>query len=342
MAKRGRYAQRTKRSSTIIPAIVLVLIFLTGFVFFRIGRNRNDADLGMAGASEITELLQTTQQTFSPEERILQQEQTTEPEVITPVTMEPMITETIETEAIVETFRETDRESRSALEDEIDCYATVLQQYREVMMMDSAEFMKLYGNESELDLELSIDSLRRLAAQGELASIIGILERPTLSARYPYVNAQTLRFFHSAKMDNHYDSCDPTNYHYAYYDIDGKRCVELLIGEYNDYRDNYEILAIYTIAYEEPRLLQFVTDDSRWHLTIYTDGTICLDGSGGASLHHWKYYRMHETFDMDELVASFEINYDSPGGEYMASAVKGYEAMLTPVEDIIWQQLIEG
>ncbi len=219
-------------------------------------------------------------------------------------------------------------------QEDIDAYAPVIQQYREVMLMDSEEFRHLYFFEQELDLSLSIGSLERMVNEDQLSSVVGILDTPILSDRFPYVSGSTMSL--SKTYDNGEDF-DPTVYHYAYYNIDGSRSHELLIGAYNDYRDDYAILAIYTLSGNEPRLLQAISDDDRWHLTIYSDGTICKDGSGGASVHYWTYYRLDDTFDLDEEIASFMVNYSHSKGEYMANAVDGYEATLTPVEDILWE-----
>ena len=227
--------------------------------------------------------------------------------------------------------------TREVLESDMNIYAPVLQQYREAILMDSKEFLNLYGNESELDLQLSIDALKDYVNKGEIASIAQILDRPTLSERFPYVDGITL---YSTKMFGNPDNRDLAVYHYAYYDIDDSGSHELLIGEYDDYNDDYSILAIYMVYSDEPRLIQAISDNDRWHLSIYTDGTFCVDGSGGATIHYWTFYRMNDMFALGEEIDSFTVNYDTPRSEYMTAAVAGYEAMLTPVEDIVWQPLI--
>lgn len=220
--------------------------------------------------------------------------------------------------------------------EDVDSYAPVLQQYREVIMMDSDEFSDLFNFESELWLMLDIDSLKRMVDAGEISSIVRILETPTLTDRFPYVAGQIMS---SAKTYSYGTYFDPTVYQYAYYNINGSGSCELLISEYNDYRDDYSILAIYTLDDGEPKLLHAIPDNARWHLTIYTDGTICSDSSGSASIHYWDYYRIDHSFDITEQIASFMVDHSHPRGEYMAAAVDGYEAMLTPVTDIAWQPL---
>ena len=344
MAKAGRYSQKRKKNKKSICILILLLILLIGLFSYYTKMNRNDETEAGVTEPETIEQDQAVQQATVVKEQLLPTEQTSEPTDNTNAPeIETTVIETTVTEPVTEPIQESQSEVGMISENIPEGYSSVLQQYRELIMMDSSEFLELYGNESELDLQLSIEALEELADKGELASIAEILGRPKLSERYPHVKGGTLYY---AKLYKDKESFDPSVYYYAYYNIDGKHSDELLIGTYDDYHDDYTILAIYTGKLDAPSDLTImsVPDNSRQHLRIYTDGTICLDSSGGASLHYWYYYRIdgEYMYDMFETIASFHINYDAPRTEYMVEAVETYEAMLTPVENIVWQQLITG
>lgn len=332
MSRGGKYSQKPKAGTRIIYIIILLLLVILVLFFISIGASRNNQESAAFAQPEISDTVQAAEQTFLTEESMAQ------PQIMEPTEgKSASVSEAAETEARTETIAQSQGVDKAHPEEIPEGYDAVLQQYREVIGMDPSEFNKLHGNETEMSIWLGIESLQDMVDKGEVDSIVEILERPTLRERYPYVDGSTLS---SAKMYS--KEFDPSVYHYAYYNIDGKHSTEMLIGEYIEYRDEYEILAIYTYSYDGPRLLTSISDNARWHLTIYTDGTYCVDGSGGAALHHWNYYQMHETFDLNMIVASFDINYDAPRSEYMASVIREYEAMLTPVEDIVWHPLVEG
>lgn len=350
MEKDGRYAKKANNKSWGKKIVILILVLFVGVTVLLRIRNQNKMEQvlvmetqtpvhteGLTSAATDENPEPETQTNTSPEQTLsIDSEANSSHDILVPETEGDTVP--VETEPIVETKISEKPISQKT----IDNYAPVLQQYRDAIMMDSREFIELHSVETELDLLLSIDALRSYVENGETASIAQILEQPTLSEYYSYVDGSTLQFYHYAKQDGNFEYSDPMTYHYAYYNIDGKRTDELLIGKYDDYHNDYTILAIYTYSsYDGPRLLQSVVDNSRWHLTIYTDGTFCLDGSGGASTHYWNYYRMHDMFDSDESVDSFTVRYDSPKSEYMVSVVEGYEAMLTPVKDILWHPLFE-
>lgn len=332
MAKAGRY-RRKRNTKKIIGIALLLLIFLAGLFFYYTTRDRNNGADAELTAQKTTEQNQISQPTTAAEEST-DDSSPTKPTTAT--------VETTETAAETEPVQESQSENRWNPENTEEGYAAVLQQYRELIMMDSSEFFKLYGNESELELQLSIEALEELADNGDLAMVAEILGRPTLRDRYPFVDGGTLR---DAKTYSDDDSFDPTVYQYAYYNIDGKSNSELLIGVYNEYSNDYTILAIYTpkMYTASDMAMKSVVDNSRAHLTIYTDGTVGLDYSGGAAHHYWDYYRIDAEHlpDLFEPIASFYINYDASRAEYMADAVGAYAQMLTPVSDIPWQQLIE-
>ena len=343
MSYKGSYSRNNRKRSLGSIASVLCLIVIVCIVFIVFSRDNEDAQLEHMQVNTQPQSEQTDFYTVTEMETVLSN-------TIVPVETEAQtIEQTIPQETDVHpTTSSAPVESAIApqitivqepvSQHDVDAYAPVIRQYQEAILMDSGEFINLYGFESELDLKLDIDSLKRMADEGELASISEILETPTLRDRLPYVAGTTL---YSTKMFSDEESFDTSVYQYAYYNIDGSRSHELLIGAYNDYRDAYSILAIYTLDGDEPALLQAISDNARWHLTIYEDGTYCVDGSGGASIHYWDYYRIHETFDSNEQIDSFTVCYDTPRGKYMSEAVAGYEALLTPVSDIFWQPIMD-
>ena len=336
MARGGRYHRKQNNKKWIVIP-VFVLILLAGLVFYYI-RGRNNGPAAGITAPEMMEQNQISKQTAA-EESLSETELAEEPNDPANSPVQMTAAETTETE----TAKEPEWEGGRIYEDIPGDYTSILQQYREVIMMDSSAFLELYGNESERELQLSLESLEELAAKGNLASVAEILGRPTLREHYPLVDGGTLR---NAKLYNDSENFDPTVYHYAYYNIDGKGGDELLIGKYDAYYDDCTLLAIYTSQTHTAgdMGMKSVADDSRAHLTIYTDGTVGLDYSGGAAYHYWDYYRIDAEHlrDLFEPIASFYINYDASRAEYMSDAVEAYTAMLTPVVDIPWQRLIEG
>ena len=344
MSYKGSYSRNNRKRSLRSIASILCLIVIVCIVIMLFSWDNEDTKLEHMQVNTQPQPEQTDFYTVTEKETVL-------PNTIVPVEKEAQAIEyTIPIETYVHpTMSSTPVESvivpqitivqEPVPQHDIDAYALVIRQYQEAILMDSSEFISLYGFESELDLKLDLDSLKRMAKEGELSSISEIFETPTLSDRLPYVAGTTL---YTAKMFSDEESFDTSVYHYAYYNIDGSRSHELLIGVYDDYHDAYYIRAIYTLDNDEPELLHAISDNARWYLTIYADGTICVDGSGGASIHYWNYYRIHETFDSNEPIDSFTVCYDTPRGEYMSEAVAGYEALLIPVDDIQWIPIMEG
>lgn len=321
MSKGGAYAKNKKSFSGIW---ILVMVLLLGAVGVFLGLSRKHPDTQQLEIT-VTEPKATTSLDHTAPEAIVDSPHQTESTL-----PESNVHTTIE--------EETYPPETEAVKEPADYY-TVLEQYRQVLQLDQAEFMSLNFNDTDRSITLTREVLEEMYREGTLSELNALFERPALSDQYPYVPGITL---YMAKMGQKGDTLDPTPYHYAFYNIDQQRSDELLIGVYNESRDNYDILAIYTMSYDEPMLLQSVSDDSRWHLTVYEDGTYCVNGSGGANVHYYHYYCLHDSFDVEEHLNAFTINYDDPRAEYVSQMIEGYEEQLTPARNIQWKPLMEG
>ena len=347
MAKGGRYSKGKTRNGNIFPLTIFLFVILACIAVFS-GLNRSKDNSGKAAESETEDHTLSDHQTIPtnedpslPLETTIVIEDTLPTEAEMPTVIDDTLptemadTEAIETEPATENGQETQRNSKNTPEEIPGDYEEVLRQYREVLMMDSAEFGSLYEYEAELHMRLEIECLEDMVENDELELIAELLEHPVLSDRYPYVSGKTMR---SAKT---YGDLDLTVYHYAYYNIDDDRSPELLIGEYDDYHDKYVLRAIYTHTGTRVEELYAISDNGRIHMNIYMDGTILVDSSGSAYLHYWDFYQIDERSDMLTGIASFTINYHSSRSDIVAAAVEEYEASLTPVTDIIWNPLIK-
>lgn len=324
MAKGGTYA-KNKQSNRNLWLLVLVLLLGASAVLLALSRENPDAQ--------------------EPETTITDPTGTTAAENTVPGTSQSPLETIDQTEPDIE--KSTDptqaripgsQPPESQIPREPADYDTVLEQYRQVLQLDPAEFMSLNFNDTDRSITLTREVLEEMYREGTLSELNALFERPALSDQYPYVPGGTL---HMAKMGQKGDALDLTPYHYAFYNIDQRRSDELLIGVYDENRNEYDILAIYTMRYEEPMLLQSISDDSRWHLTVYEDGTYCVDGSGGASVHYYHYYCLHDSFDTEVNLNSFTINYDDPRAEAMSQMIKAYLSQLSPARNIPWQPLVQ-
>lgn len=258
--------------------------------------------------------------------------------------MEEAVTEASVADAAVETIRETQPDPAlevTALafseneEDHERIYEEILEQYRQALLMDSEEFFELYTNSTEREWQLQsiIDSPE--ADEKKLEKLRDWLELPTFETTLPYINYGLLN-------DIHYDREEGElygKYHdlsYAYYDLDKNDIPELLIGDCTNSHDH--IIGLYTIRNQAPHTLECSTGH-RSYLSIYKDGTISIDSSGGASQHIWSFYRINKEWNMLDMVSNYYVNYDYPESETVTQDLEEYMATLTPVTEFDWMPL---
>ena len=222
------------------------------------------------------------------------------------------------------------------ISDEIrSIYEEVLEQYRQAVLMDSREFFKLYTNSTERDIQFQsiVDSAKTTAEKTE--ELMKWLELQTLESTYPYINQIVLNDIHMYREEGDLYG----KYHdlyYTNYDVDGNGTPELLICDRTGSRDN--LIGLYTIRDQEPYTFENSTGH-RSYLTLYTDGTICVDISGGASLHFWNFYRINREWNMLDSVSDYMVNFDYPESETIWKNLEEYMATLTPVTEYDWQPL---
>lgn len=258
--------------------------------------------------------------------------------------VEEAVTEPSAAEVPVETIRETQPEptvevrALAASEDKPDfesIYEEVLEQYRQALLMDSGEYSKLHTNSTEREWQLQgiIDSSE--TEDTKLEKLQEWLELPTFETDFPYINLDMLWRIHMAREEGELYG----KYHdlyYAYYDVDGNELPELLIGDCTDSREN--IIGLYTIRSQAPYTLECSTG-YRSYLSIYKDGTISVDSSGGASLHSWSFYRINKEWNMLDMVSHYYVNYDYPESETVRQDLEEYMATLMPVTEFDWMPL---
>lgn len=215
-------------------------------------------------------------------------------------------------------------------------YNVVLEQYRETMLMDSEEYITLYWNWKDLDS--SIQYLEHSWDQETCNRIKENLDLPNVKSEYPFVNNRKLYYMHQYKGEGEAISQTET-LQYAYYDVDGNGCEELIVGSHIT-DGGYSVVGLYALANDAPITVDNTVGD-RSHLTIYTDGTIGISGSSSASSFSVDYYKLDDYFGafLDSL-CSFTIDTDNPGADKIRELERQFEAELIPVEKLEWQPLL--
>lgn len=146
-------------------------------------------------------------------------------------------------------------------------------------------------------------------------------------------------------VDAYYHMYDEVLY-YSYYDIDKNGVPELLISMGND-EDVGEIVDVFGLNGSEAVCIQ--GNDSlgdRSRLTIYADGTLYREDSGGASIGEYTFYRLTSngyelevikryTYDSDKMPAPFFNSSESLTGDEFYASLAHYEV----ASDIEWNKL---
>lgn len=256
------------------------------------------------------------------------------------------VQETFETELPVQTYEVTAEtatatevavtETKSVVTGPREMYHVVLEQYRETLLMDSEEYLDLYWNGQEL--EGSILYLEHSWDRETCERIKSALDLPNVESKYPFVNRQILYYVHQYKGEGA-DPAQEENLQYAYYDVDGNGREELIVARYVA-EERYSLIGMYALANDAPVTLDNTVGD-RSHLTIYTDGTIGISGSSGASSYSVDYYRLDDYFGaFPDPLCSFTIDTDNPDAERIRDLSRHFEADLIPVESFDWQPLL--
>ncbi len=156
---------------------------------------------------------------------------------------------------------------------------------------------------------------------------------------YPYVYIQTFGLYYD--LYSSYDDMDNFKIQYAFYDLDGDGIQEMLMSFSGGSIDciygcnNGEIQKVYE------------TTTYRTYITIYTDGTVYISGSGGAASGSEEYYlykdgslerRAYYTYDYDDFEYDFGDGniYDSSDDARVA-----FDALLEDKEalSVEWNEL---
>ena len=215
-------------------------------------------------------------------------------------------------------------------------YHAVLEQYRETLRMDSEEYLELYWNWQNLDS--SILYLDHSWDQEACDRIKDNLDLANVKSEYPFVNNRILYYMHQHKEEGE-DISQREELCYAYCDVDGNGCEELIIGSHIT-EDGYALIGLYALANDLPVTVENTVGD-RSHLTIYTDGTIGISGSSGAYSYSVDYYRLDDYFGaFPDPLCSFTIDTGNPDAERIRDLSRQFEADLIPVESFDWQPLL--
>ena len=97
---------------------------------------------------------------------------------------------------------------------------------------------------------------------------------------------------------------------------------------------------LYGLGYEDKPVTVENGVGNRSHLSMYTDGTISIDGSSSAFEHTVSYYKLDEYFGVYlNSLCSFTINTNNPNVDKIRHLLEQFETGLTPIEDFDWQPL---
>ena len=136
-------------------------------------------------------------------------------------------------------------------------------------------------------------------------------DQESVREQYPDVNPRMI-FYQNAYPDS-------TQLYYAYYDIDGNGTEELLIGHGGpdgSYMRYYDVFST-----DGTSTYRFFNDDSmgdRSTLTIYTDGTMDVNGSGGAADGVESCWTIGADGHTPVKVLGFRYHYEEYGGKFYA------------------------
>lgn len=210
-----------------------------------------------------------------------------------------------------------------------EAYLVVLEQYWEAATMSQEDFSELYWNQADLESVLFMQEREPgYISEEELQHYYDV---PRVETVFPYVNRYRLVW------DCGYSPEETIPYVYTCYDIDGNGVEELLIGQGDE--TDAAIMGVFSV--KDNALVVWERDIvDRARMTVYLDGTVCIDGSSSASLHSYHFYRVAEDGSGLEQIREFYVDYDDPNVQSVLDAVMEFETQLTAIEGWNWKHIV--
>lgn len=107
-----------------------------------------------------------------------------------------------------------------------------------------------------------------------------------VNKKYPLVNGSLISHAYTYSGNN-------VGIGYTFYDIDNNGRKELIIGVTNGTDSSMMPVAIYTYTKsKEVKKIYFLDTIERGKLAIYANGVIYSNGSGGAAIHYYNFFKM--------------------------------------------------
>ena len=273
----------------------------------------------------------TTEETLQETYTVSTEPETAATEATVPATAVP---ETIpETEPVTEP---TDTIAAESVPEDgaiLEGYDIVLEQYRDVIRMDSQEYIQLYWNWESV---YSYEWLLREDPTGK--RLLEELALPNAKTEFPYINHRILFNMHQyKKVATEEELAEAYNFRYACCDLDGNGKEELIICDYSEWGSS--LIAVYALDFENtPRVL--VNDvGERSHLSLYQDGILCIDGSNSAFEYSCEFYRVSSEWCYLQPLCAFTINTEDPDVDLMRNLLDQFESKLVLLEDFDWKPL---
>ena len=121
------------------------------------------------------------------------------------------------------------------------------------------------------------------------------------SNKYSNINTNMLHLYHSNGKN--------VIFNYAFYDINGDGKNEMIVGDGSE-----GIYEIYTYdGSKVERFFNSVCLGERCAAQIYDNGIVYFNGSGGASVHSYSFYKIGSDGYSKEIIKSYIAEYDESG-----------------------------
>lgn len=170
-------------------------------------------------------------------------------------------------------------------------------------IVNNKEEKKIETNEEEVYASVINDYKNAINEYDE--EDYDILEK--IESKYPNVNPTIVFMSNRTSRNMEQDA----KVQYAYYDIDKNGISELIVGiGYNNGNSFYEG-AIYSYNKDSNSVEKVFYQDTmeRGSLSVYDNGIIFSEGSGGAALHYYEFGKISQDGHSYELIESIEEEY---------------------------------
>lgn len=127
----------------------------------------------------------------------------------------------------------------------------------------------------------------------------------SINSKYPLVNETLISHVYLYSKNN-------IGIGYTFYDIDNNGRKELIVGVTNATDNSLVPAAIYTYtSNKEIKKIYFLDTIERGNLAIYDNGVIYSNGSGGAVIHYYNFFKMSSDGNSLETLEQIREEYKS-------------------------------